>query len=239
MGESMAKWKSALIRGLSIVLPLKGGKEQDKWVIFDVLPLKRGGYFVDLAAADGVNTSNTYVLEKVFGWDGICIEPNPGFLRKLRKSRSCIIEDAVVSDTVGDVRFRIDNRSLGGIVADDTDNNPRLRSDQLETATVIERRSDTLNSILDRNAAPGVIDYLSLDVEGAEERVIRSLDFDRYTFMCMTIERPTPMVNEILFANDYVFVRNRDFDSFYVHRSMLETCDIVCEPFEQVPPKDR
>ncbi|MFC1799706.1 FkbM family methyltransferase [Candidatus Eisenbacteria bacterium] len=235
----MMQWKLALVRRLSFLLPFKGGKEQDKWVIFDVLPLKRGGYFVDLAAADGVNTSNTYALEKVFGWTGICIEANPDFVNKLEKRRSCIIEDAVVSDRIEGVRFRIDNRSLGGIVADDTDNNPRLRGDQLETATVIERKSDTLISILERHGAPGVIDYLSLDVEGSEERVIRSLDFDRYTFRCMTIERPTPRVNEILLANAYVFVKNRNFDSFYVHRSVLETCDIACEPFEQIPPKDR
>ncbi len=239
MGDSMMQWKLALVRRLGFLLPFKGGKEQDKWVIFDVLPLKRGGYFIDLAAADGVNTSNTYALEKVFGWTGICIEPNPGFLTRLRKRRNCIIEDAVVSDRIEDVRFRIDNRSLGGIVADDTDNNPRLRGDQIETATMIERKSDTLISILERHAAPEVIDYLSLDVEGCEERVIRSLDFDRYTFRCMTIERPTPTVNEILLANAYVFVKNRDFDSFYVHRSVLETRDIECEPFEQIPPKDR
>jgi FkbM family methyltransferase len=235
----MMPWKLAFLRSLSFAFPFKGGKEQDKWVIFDVLPLKRGGYFVDLAAADGVSTSNTYVLEKIFGWTGICIEPNPGFLPKLRKRRNCIIEDAVVSDRFENVKFRIDNRSLGGIVADDTDNNPRLRGNQLEAATVIERRSDTLMSILERNGAPAVIDYLSLDVEGAEERVIRSLDFDRYMFRCMTIERPTPRVNELLFANAYVFFKNCDFDSFYVHRSVLETRCIVCEPFEQVPPKNR
>jgi hypothetical protein len=145
----------------------------------------------------------------------------------------------VVSDRVENVKFRIDNRSLGGIVADDTDNNPRIRGDLLRAATVTERRSETLVSILERHAAPEVIDYLSLDVEGVEERVIRSLDFSKYTFRCMTVERPTPKVNEILLANDYVFVKNRDFDSFYVHRSVLETHDIVCEPFEQVPPKDR
>jgi hypothetical protein len=137
------------------------------------------------------------------------------------------------------MRFRTDNRSLGGIVADDTDNSPRLRGDQLETATVIERRSDTLMSILERHSAPGVIDYLSLDVEGAEERVILSLDLERYTFRCMTIERPTPRVDEVLLTSDYLFVKNHTFDTFYVHRSVLETRDIACEPFEQVPPKVR
>jgi len=100
----MTHWKLELVRRLSFLLPFKGGKEQDKWVIFEVLPLKRGGFFVDLAAADGVDTSNTYVLEKTFAWSGICIEANPHLFKTLRKKRNCIIEDAAISDRVEDVR---------------------------------------------------------------------------------------------------------------------------------------
>ena len=75
-------------------------------------------------------------------------------------------------------------------------------------------------------------------MEGCEERIISTLDFDRYQFRCLTIERPTPRVNEVLFDNGYVFVKNFSFDTFYVHFSVLDSRPIRCEPFEQVPPKD-
>lgn len=58
----------------------KSQKGQDRWVL-ESLRNKEGGYFVDLAASDGVTFSNTWVLEKKFGRDGIAIEPNPYFFR--------------------------------------------------------------------------------------------------------------------------------------------------------------
>lgn len=36
---------------------------------------KRNGYYVDIGSYDGVNFSNTYLLEKDYDWIGICIEP--------------------------------------------------------------------------------------------------------------------------------------------------------------------
>ena len=53
-----------------------------------------------------------------------------------------------------------------------------------------------LATILKKYNAPGVIDYFSFDVEGAETRILRSFPFDEYTFLSLTtIERPTPELN--------------------------------------------
>jgi hypothetical protein len=38
---------------------------------------KYNGYFVDIGASDGIIYSNTYLLEKRYGWKGICVEPLP------------------------------------------------------------------------------------------------------------------------------------------------------------------
>ncbi len=217
--------------------PFTGGKGQDKWVIFTALPFKRKGFFLDLGAADGITNSNTYILEKLFRWNGICIEPNPIFSQRLKKTRNCIIDCSVISDRHEKVRFRIDNKQLGGIVAEDTDNSMKVRGEQLLNAEIIILDAVTLTELLDRYNTPKIIDYFSLDVEGSEERVIRGFDFDRYRFECLTIERPTPKVNEILFENGYVFVKNYWNDSFYVHSSLTVKRKIRCQPFEQLPAK--
>ena len=218
--------------------PFKGQKGQDKWVIFTVLPFKRKGFFLDLAAADGITHSNSYVLEKLFGWEGICIEPNPVFLKKLRGNRACTIDGSVVSNKHEKVTFRIDNGQLGGIVAEDTDNSHGVRSDELESAETTTFDALLLNDILEQYSAPNIIDYFSLDVEGSEERIISSIDFKKYRFKCITIERPTPKVNEILFDNNYIFVKNHKNDSFYIHSSLKGSLRIECQQFEQVPKKD-
>ena len=53
----------------------------------------------------------------------------------------------------------------------------------------------------------------------------------------MTIERPTPELNKILFDNDYIFVKNFKVDSFYVHKSIKNLDTIKKEKFIQLPPK--
>jgi len=218
--------------------PYKSQKGQDKWVIFEILRRKRKGYFLDLAAADGITHSNSYALEKRYKWKGICIEPNPIFFNQLKENRDCICENVVISDQNEKVKFRIDNGQLGGIVAEDTDNNQKIRGEELEQATIIDLEATTLESILIRNNAPDIIDYFSLDVEGSEERIIRNFNFKNYRFNCITVERPTKLVNEILFKNDYKFVKNYKFDSFYVHSEVKKNNNINCDSFEQVPSKD-
>ncbi len=53
---------------------------QDR-TIADIFDGKRGGFFLDLAANDATFLSNTLMLEQSFGWRGICVEANPGYVR--------------------------------------------------------------------------------------------------------------------------------------------------------------
>ena len=53
---------------------------------------KTNGYFVEFGATNGIDLSNSYVLEKEFGWDGIVAEPAFRWHPELKKNRSCNIE---------------------------------------------------------------------------------------------------------------------------------------------------
>lgn len=216
-------------------------KRQDRWIVGEALPGRRGGYFVDLAAADGVELNNTLVLEREFGWTGVAIEANSTFYAELAGRRTCRCVQACIDEEPGEVTF-LANGVLGGIVDDDTDNSPLRRRgliDEWGTAGTLETiPTRTLADLLDEVGAPAVIDYLSLDVEGAETRILRRFPFHRYTFLAATIERPTPELNALLFANGYLFVRNQRNDTFYVHHSAPTADMIAREPFEQVPPKE-
>jgi FkbM family methyltransferase len=216
-------------------------KEQDKWVIEEVFHGKRGGYFLDLAASDGIFLSNTFVLEASYGWNGVCIEPNPFFFQRLNINRQCIRINKCIDEKPGEVDFALFNE-LGGIIADDTDNNMTIRSKQIEDArskgAVIRLATVPLASVLDEVRAPSTIDFFSFDVEGAETRILRSFPFEKYRFLSLTVERPTPELNKTLFGNGYIFVKNLSFDSFYVHESLEGVSQIKKETFVQVPPKD-
>ena len=62
-----------------------------------------------------------------------------------------------------------------------------------------------LEHLLRVHGAPKVIDYLSLDVEGAEESVMRDFPFGDFTFHAVTIERPNANLMALLEKNGYVF----------------------------------
>ena len=209
----------------------KSQKGQDRWVL-ETLRGKQGGYFVDLAASDGLTFSNTWIMEKKFGWTGIAIEPNPMLYALLAKRRKCQTLDVAVDCQEGAVPFRIDIGGRGGIVSDDSEIDLLNSDNQMDGAKIVQILAKTLGEILSQAEAPKVMDYLSLDVEGSEERVLRGLDLSEYTFYCVTIETPSNEVKRMLSENGYYYVKSKDLDTFYVHASHPCLDSIDTQPIE-------
>jgi FkbM family methyltransferase len=188
---------------------------QDFWVLGEVFNEKRNGFFVDVGAHDGVELSNTFLLEKRYGWGGICIEANPESFEKLEKNRRVTCLNACVDSEDRVVEFA-KRGMLGGIVSAGTD------IKEAEPHEVLRLPTQTLIDILRRNKAPNAIEYLSIDIEGAEERVLGSFDFAEYRFECMTIERPSKALREVLAARQYVLIKEiPGLDCFYVHETFV------------------
>ena len=63
----------------------------------------------------------------------------------------------------------------------------------------------TLNSILEKSKAPKEIDFLSLDVEGAELEVLKGIDFNKFSFKFMLIEvRDIKRMESFLLQHGYL-----------------------------------
>jgi FkbM family methyltransferase len=191
---------------------------QDHWVI-ETLQGLRGGYFVDVGASNGVISNNTWALERCYGWRGVCIEANPAFLPTLRRHRQVPCVDTVVWDEDdAEVAFHPAG-PCSGVVSDETDN-------KSGEGVSMPRQTRTLASILREVGAPPVIDYLSIDIEGAEGRVLRTFPFDQFMVRLMTVERPTAELESLLaergfrLANRIISPEGKPVDSFYVHRSV-------------------
>jgi FkbM family methyltransferase len=216
-------------------------KGQDQWLVEEVFNQKKSGFFVDLAAFDGMNGNNTYVLEKALQWRGICIEASPLSIPYLRKNRSVIIETSCIDYTKHSIEFRIDNGWLGGIVDHDTQNNNTYRCKEIQRArenhSILKFETKTLEQVLDEHKAPSTIDYLSLDVQGAETRILKFFPFDRYIFLAITIERPTDQLHSLLIKHDYVFIKTRHFCAFYLHKTNPKSLVLPKEKFTSIPEK--
>jgi hypothetical protein len=71
--------------------PSKSQYKQDLFVLTQ-LGFKRNGFFVEFGATDGVELSNTYILEKQFDWSGILAEPAKCWHEALERNRKAFIE---------------------------------------------------------------------------------------------------------------------------------------------------
>ena len=54
--------------------------------------IKRGGFFVEFGASNGLTLSNTYLLEKELQWTGILAEPARCWQQALRENRTADID---------------------------------------------------------------------------------------------------------------------------------------------------
>ncbi len=192
-----------------------GQFQQDLWVAFAVGHGKRNGYYVDVGSADGVEISNTYLLDQM-GWKGICIDPFP----KNMQRRTCqVFRQPVFSESGKKVLFRAAG-VLGGIESD----LGKFKS-QLSDAPLVEFVTATLDEILEKAKAPKWIDYMNIDVEGAEFDALRGLSLDRYEVGSFTIEHnfeteKREKIRRLLEAKGYVRVRSWEVDDWYVHRDL-------------------
>jgi FkbM family methyltransferase len=161
---------------------------QDLWVL-ERLGHKRGGYFVEFGATDGVLLSNTLLLEREFGWTGLLAEPNPAYFRDLQRNRSCTTSAACIGSRSGEVVDFLLADEFGGI-ADyaDLDHN-RQRRDAFRTeGRMIRLTTVSLNDFLRQHNAPRQIDYLSLDTEGNEFDILQGFPFQDWTIRLITVE---------------------------------------------------
>lgn len=140
---------------------------QDKWVC-EFLDFKQNGFYLDIGAYDGIQTSNTFVLEKDLNWSGICVEANSEVFNVLASNRKSKNLNLAVLDYKGNCSFHIDS----------------VRNDNIGSLT----QCDTLNNILEQNDAPSIIDYMSIDIEGSEFNALKDFDFKKWQINLITIE---------------------------------------------------
>lgn len=179
-----------LLNTIQAAIDLEGhSKAQLKQDIFVLLAtqFKRDGFFVEFGATNGMDLSNTYLLEKTFNWRGILAEPAKVWHESLAQNRSAIIEhDCVWSRSDQRLQFNMVDEAEFSTISEFSDRDQhalrRQKGDTYEVTTI------SLNDLLAKHNAPQQIDYLSIDTEGSEFEILSHFDFDRYDISVITCE---------------------------------------------------
>jgi FkbM family methyltransferase len=177
---------------------------QDLFVLSE-LGFKKNGFFVEFGATNGIDISNTYLLEEDFGWTGILAEPARCWQRELSENRSAAIETKCIWRNSGDrLRFKeVSNPDLSTI---ESFSAADLHRDLRKTGATYEVETISLNDLLDKHAAPALVDNL-IDTEGSEYDILSACDFAKHQFAVITCEHNfTPsreQIHSLLTRNGY------------------------------------
>ena len=96
-------------------------------------------------------------------------------------------------------------------------NNLKINNEKPKRYTV---KSININDMLKQYNAPSIMDYLSVDTEGGELEILKSINFKNYKFKIITCEHNYKNKNEIskfLHNKGYTlkFENNSYFDGWY------------------------
>jgi len=163
-------------------------QEGEDMVLAELLSERTNGTYVDLGAYHPLKFSNTYHFY-LRGWKGINIEARPQSMElfKLYRPRDINLEIAV-SDTKQDLLYYMfDEPALNGFIEDlsktrDTNSNFNIISTtKISTLPLCE--------ILDKYLSPGQqIDFMSIDVEGMDYKVLLSNNWTKYRPQYVLVE---------------------------------------------------
>lgn len=226
--ENMSKYqiKEVIARynSLKDILKFSGRSEsqigQDIFVLSE-LGFKRNGYFVEFGAANGKDLSNSYLLEKEFGWTGIVAEPGRVWKDPILKNRTCEIETKCVWTKTGEILV-FNETEIGELSTIDSFSDCDFHSTLRMNGTTYEVETISLLDMLQKYNAPSKIDYLSIDTEGSEFEILSSHDFDKYQFQIITCEHNFSTLRDqiysLLTSKGYVrkHVELSSFDDWYV-----------------------
>eukprot|EP00985_Skeletonema_marinoi_P002680 scaffold1107_cov113-Skeletonema_marinoi.AAC.2 len=137
------------------------------------------GTYMEIGGLDGVRASNSYVYNKGLNWTGVLVEASPRNYQQLVINRPNEIAN-------------VHAESLPAVGGFQEFASPEFQKrwwskDQIQNAQVI--KCHTLEQILLDKVGPGFyFDFFSLDVEGAELSVLRSINFDLVGFGVIVME---------------------------------------------------
>jgi len=202
------------------------------------LDLSQPGFYLELGANDGLSASNTVFLEREYGWRGLLIEPALNRYLELIRNRAdagnILVCAACVSFGYDSEFVRLAYANLMtvslSLETDLPDESAHLQSavqwlrDERE---VVEfgAVARTLQSLLDEHSAPAVIDFFSLDVEGAELEVLKGVDHSRTRFRhllveCRDIERLSAYLEPLGYEYQATLSRHQHPWQDYLFRDM-------------------
>jgi FkbM family methyltransferase len=172
---------------------------QDRQINEKLFQNQRGGVFVEFGAHDGIYCSNSLFFERELGWTGLLVEANPTLFDQLARNRpgaKCL--NAAIFDYDGTVAFeQIDGGAAGwGGISEtlEAENRKKIEEHRRKINKPLDKYKRTITvpclTLDSALSMAGIthVDYMSIDVEGAEYKILSVFPFEKYTINVIGIE---------------------------------------------------
>jgi len=198
-----------------IFFPLNTYSTFGEDLILEKFLKKKNGFYVDIGCYHPYEGSNTYLLYKK-GWTGINIDLNPQSIELFNFSRPNDLNlNFAVSLSSKKIKFyyRKEINMLNTIVESQAKKN---FPNGYYTAYI---RSKRLNDIIkETRFFKKEIDFLNIDAEGVDFKVIKSLNFKIYKPKYICIEIHNLKKSNMKNNNIYKFLINKNYSLLWNHR---------------------
>lgn len=203
-----------------------GGKEyysqeyQDFVVDNLIFHHMENGVFLDIGANDPIFINNTYFLEKERGWTGLAFEPLESLNKKwsLRKTECMQVALGKVNGVREYTEYLQQYDYMSGfssVVDFDGPIKDKYKVQVRKLGEILEEKNITH------------VDYVSLDVEGAEIEVLQGIDFNKCDFTCFMVEleerEETFEVRKFFIENGYCFLGRLWHDDIWIKEGFFAT----------------
>lgn len=218
----------ALAASAAILCPPKISYSQnlEDVLLFRALGSVENGFYIDVGANDPLADNVTRMFYDL-GWRGINAEPSPSWFEKIKTHRPRDVNlNIAVADKHGErTFFEVEGTGLSSMNEGFADRGASFGFGK----TSYSVQTETLAAICQMHA-PKDIHFLKIDVEGAEEEVLRGADFTRYRPWIVLVEAVEPLStvqsheswDPILIGAGYEFVLFDKVNRFYVARERAD-----------------
>ena len=193
--------------------------------------------FLEFGATDGLELSNTYMLENSESWRGVLSEPSPQWHNLLKKNRANtkIITKCIWSESGKKLDFFMSDAgvlsTINKFIESDKNSMPGNTFERKKSGKVISVETISLNDVIEEYFNKVAPSYISIDTEGSEYEILSTFKLDIYRPKVFTIEHNFTdyqnKIDHLMNSQNYIRIF-RDltaFDAWYVSEETLKELD--------------
>ena len=205
---------------------------QDAFALF-LIGDKYDKSYLEFGATDGLDLSNSYLLENSYNWKGVLSEPSVQWHELLKKNRknTQIITKCIWKESGKKLDFFMSDNgelsTLKNFVESDKTSMPGNTDLRKKSGKMISVETISLNDVIKEYFSDICPSYISIDTEGSEYEILKSFDLNKYRPKLFTIEhnytKNESKIDDLLIPKGYIriFRELTAFDAWYVSSEVL------------------